>query len=294
MLYRTLGRTGLRVSTLGFGGAPAGLKDYLVPGDRRDPDFRDRVEYAIREALALGVNTFDTAPGYGDGLSEEVFGKALEGSREKVVLATKYGFSPEAKRPDLTREFEASLKRLRAERVDILQLHGTRFDDELAEAILASGILDWTDEMKASGRCRFTGITAEVPSGALERLLRSGRFDVLQMVYSIVLQSPCDYSREPAGVIPLARSLGMGVLSSRSATSGLLHKLMREEFPDIDSGKLTRLALNYAFSTPEVDCVLVGMVSPEEVRKNAALAADEESRINLRELHERYLDRGRS
>lgn len=291
MLYRTLGKTGLKVSVLGFGGAPAGLQDYLVPGDRNDPDFQRQVGTAIREALALGVNFFDTAPGYGGGISERIFGEALAGAGKRAVLATKYGFYPGAGKQDLTRELEASLARLRVERVDILQLHGTRFDDAQADDILASGVLDWADEMRASGRCRFTGITAEMPSGALERLLRSGRFDVLQMVYSLVLQTPCDYSRGPAGVIPLAKSLGMGVLSSRSATSGLLHKLMRKEFPDIDSAKLTRLALNYALSTPEVDCVLVGMVSSEEVRQNVALAADEKSRYDLADLHERYLNR---
>lgn len=291
MIYRTLGKTGIEVSALGFGGAPAGLQDYLVPGDRKDAGFRRKVAEAIGEACALGVNLFDTAPGYGNGLSESLFGEALAGRRERVILATKYGFSPGAGRDEWSREFEASLARLRAERVDILQLHGTSFDDDLADAVLGSGVLDWADEMRAQGRCRFTGITAEAPSGALERLLRSGRFDVLQMVYSIVLQSPCDYSRAPTGVIPLAKSLGMGVLSSRSATSGLLQKIMAKGFPDIDSGKLTRLALNYAFSTPEVDCVLVGMVSSEEVRRNAALAADEKSRLDLRKLHERYLNR---
>ena len=77
MEHRNLGRTGLKVSRIGFGGAPIGLEDYLTKGDRDSPEFRRQAIAALREAAALGINYFDTAPGYGDGRSERLIGAAL-------------------------------------------------------------------------------------------------------------------------------------------------------------------------------------------------------------------------
>jgi aryl-alcohol dehydrogenase-like predicted oxidoreductase len=76
--YRTLGRTGLRVSVVGFGGAPIGIPGYLGSEDRDSDAFQTEAVAALREALARGINYFDTAPGYGDGRSERLFGQALE------------------------------------------------------------------------------------------------------------------------------------------------------------------------------------------------------------------------
>jgi len=168
-------------------------------------------------------------------------------------------------------------------------MHGGLWTDEQAEAILTGPVLDWADEMRRRGCARFTGITAEGPSVALERLLRSGRFDVLQIAYNLIYQDPCDYQREPAGVIPLARSLGMGVVTMRTATSGFLQKLLAAEFPEIGAAAVTGLAIRFVLSTPEVDCALVGMRSTDEVIDNAALAADPSARLDLRELHRRYV-----
>src|SRR5205823_5836510 len=93
MEYRQLGsRTGLRVSQVGFGGAPIGLQNYLTADDRDSPAFRAEAIAAIRLAVELGINFFDTAPGYGSGRSESILGEALDGIRDQVVLATKYPF----------------------------------------------------------------------------------------------------------------------------------------------------------------------------------------------------------
>src|SRR5262245_19252843 len=89
MEYRTLGRTGARVSAIGFGGAPAGLSGYLGARAAAAGDAQAEVERAIRRALDLGVTYFDTAPGYGGGISEEVFGRGLGADRARVFLATK-------------------------------------------------------------------------------------------------------------------------------------------------------------------------------------------------------------
>ena len=142
--------------------------------------------------------------------------------------------------------------------------------------------------MRAKGLCRFTGITAEAPSGALERLLRTRRFDMILVAYNLIYQCFCDYQRTPFGIIPLARTLGMGVATMRPTTSGFLQQLLRREFPELDERRLTRLAINFVLSTPEVDCAVIGMRHPDEVVANAELAADTGSRLDVRDLHNRF------
>jgi len=286
--YRKLGKTGLRVSCLGFGGAPMGIPDYLSHEDRDSDAFRTTGVAALREAVARGVNYFDTAPGYGEGRSERIFGEALDGLRDRVVLATKYPFGEGLTPEQRTDALRASLDRLRTSRVDILQFHGGCFDDQLADRVLLSGVLDWVDEMQAKGLCRFRGITAEGPSGGLERLLRTGRFDVMMIAYNLIYQCTCNCTNQPAGIIPFARSLGIGVTTMRPTTCGFLQKLLGSAFPGLDTATLTRLAIRFVLSTPQVDCCVVGMRTPAEVGANVALAEDVAGRLDIRSLHNRF------
>jgi aryl-alcohol dehydrogenase-like predicted oxidoreductase len=288
MDYRELGGTGLRVSRLGFGGAPIGIPNYLTRESRDTDAFHDAAVAALREAAALGITYFDSAWGYGEGRSERLMGEALEPVRDQVVLATKYPFRPERTPETYTEELGRSLERLRTDRIDVLQLHGGTFPDELADTILDSGVLDWADAMKASGRCRALGITAEGPSGGLERLLSTGRFEVLEIGYNLIYQSACDYQREPAGIIPFARALGIGVTTMRPTTCGFLQKLFAAEFPGMDVARLTRLAIRFVLSTRLVDSVCVGMRNVDEVRQNVALAEDKGAYLDLVSLHDRF------
>jgi len=289
MQYQTLGRTGLKVSRIGFGGAPIGIPNYLSGEDRDSEAFRATALAALREAVARGINYFDTAPAYGNGRSERLIGEALEGQRDRVILATKFPFPEGVSHAECMKRLRGSLNRLRTDHVDILQLHGGHFDDALASRIFASGSLDWLAEVRSQGLCRFTGITAEGPSGALERLLRLGRFDVLMIAYNLIYQSACNYQRPPTGIIPFARSLGIGVTTMRPTTCGFLQKLLGGAFPGLDVESLTRLAIQFVLSTPEVDCVVVGMRTPEEVIANATLADDVAGRLDLKALHARMV-----
>jgi len=289
METRSFGRTGLTVSRLGFGGAPAGLLRYLTPDDRDDPAFRAGVIAALRRAVEAGVTYFDVAPGYGDGRAESLYGEALEPSRDRVVLATKFWPDDPWVPEEATRRLKASLDRLRTGCVDLLQYHGESFDDTRTDRILSGGWLDWMREQQAAGRTRFLGITAEAPSGGLERLLRTGRFDAGLFAYSLIYQSACDYQRAPVGIIPLARTLGLGIAVMRPATSGFLQKLLTSEFPDLPADRITRMALKFVLSTPEVDTMVVGMRTSAEVEANAALASDPADRYDPAALHQRYV-----
>ena len=123
MEYVTLGRTGREVSRLGFGGATAGLKNYLHTFDPERAEDADPIIAALQRAYELGVTYYDTAAGYGDGASERIFGRGLEGiDPESIFLATKV--SPRGKNV-VRRSLEASLHNLKRDWIDLLQLHGS-------------------------------------------------------------------------------------------------------------------------------------------------------------------------
>ena len=109
MHYRRLGRTGLEVSEVGFGGAPAGLRNYIDAWEPDDEEAAQSIARTIRRAVELGINYFDTAPSYGAGRSEELVGQGLRGLRDRVYIATK----TQARDADeVRRSVEQSLVRL--------------------------------------------------------------------------------------------------------------------------------------------------------------------------------------
>jgi aryl-alcohol dehydrogenase-like predicted oxidoreductase len=133
--YRTLGRSGIRVSALGLGCAAIGGQFYGVEGEPlawADVDEKESIR-AIHAALDEGINFFDTADMYGAGYSEEVLGQALKGRRDRVVIATKFGDVMDLvtrravgfdARPDfICRSLEASLRRLNTDYIDLYQFH---------------------------------------------------------------------------------------------------------------------------------------------------------------------------
>ncbi|MDR2478637.1 MAG: aldo/keto reductase, partial [Treponema sp.] len=128
MEYVGFGKTGARVSRLGFGGAVAGLKNYLHTYDPSTEESKQSVYKALETALELGVTYFDTAPGYGDGMSESMFGEVLGGvDPAKIFLATKCAATDY---DGVRRSAEESLKRLRRDYVDLIQIHGNSYTGE--------------------------------------------------------------------------------------------------------------------------------------------------------------------
>src|SRR4051812_39285615 len=112
MHYRILGRTGLRVSEVGYGGAPLGIPNYNEVWDPTNPATTATMTDAIGRAVDLGYNYFDTAPSYGEGRSEEVLGEALTGKRAQVYLASKTEWQ-DKDRAWVVARAESSLRRLR-------------------------------------------------------------------------------------------------------------------------------------------------------------------------------------
>ena len=147
MRYHPLGRTGLQISEIGFGGAPAGLQNYLRKWDPNHPDSEESIVKAIAKAFELGINYFDTAPSYGDGASERMFGRAIHPFRDQVYIATK-AFA--TKKDDILRSIETSLERLQVETIDVMQIHGTWYNDDQAKEILGpNGALEGLQKLRS-------------------------------------------------------------------------------------------------------------------------------------------------
>jgi aryl-alcohol dehydrogenase-like predicted oxidoreductase len=288
--YRVFGRTGARVSALGFGGAPAGLSGYLGEYDASADDAQRGVERAIRRALDLGVTYFDTAPGYGGGISEEVFGRGLGADRARAFLATK---TPRSQwtREGIGESLETSLRRLGTDHVDLLQFHGGWYTAEAAEVVLAEG-LEAYERLREQGKVRFLGFTAEGPNGAVERLIASGRFDAMMICFNLCYQAAGAFRNRdmPAETaMSLARARGTAVVTMRTLTSGVLQRWLGQVAPGlVDSLDWGAALLGFALSHPQVDVALVGMRTVEEVEASARAVEDDRFRVDMAAVHDGY------
>jgi len=287
MQYRTLGRTGLRVSEIGVGGAQFGLTNYMGAWDANSDEAQRVTTATVHRALELGYTYLDTAPSYGDGRGEEMLGIALQGHRHAVVLATKVSggqWTPEGIRESV----EASLRRLQTDVIDVIQFHDGWYHPDQVDQILRGGGLGIFRQLKQEGKVRFLGFTAEGPSAGVEQLIATGAFDTMQIRYSLLYEHPSDWENDE-GVIRQADAQGMGIVLMRPLTSGVFQRLMSDTFPQIDTLEVGRMLLNYVLSDPYVDVALVGMREPRLVELNNAISDDVASRIDLAALHDRYV-----
>lgn len=286
MQYRTLGKTGLKVSEIGVGGAQFGIPNYMGDWDPFTEAAQDATTATIHRALDLGYNYFDTAPGYGNGRSEEMIGVALKEHRDQVVIATKVSHGQWA--PDAIRaSVEASLRRLQVDVIDLIQFHGGWYDDEDTDQILKGSGLETFLQLKDEGLVRFIGFTTEAPTSGVEQLIATGAFDTMQVRYNIMYQHPSDWENEQ-GIIRQADAQGMGIILMRPMTSNVFQRLMTQTFPQIDRMDVGKLLLNYVLSDPFVDVALIGMREPRFVDINNAISDDVQARIDLKALHYRF------
>lgn len=286
MQYRTLGRTGVRVSEVGIGGAQFGIPNYMGRWDPYTEDAQRATTATIHRALELGYTYVDTAPGYGNGRSEEMVGVALKGHRDQVFLATKVSggqWLPDAIRASV----EASLRRLQTDVIDLIQFHDGWYHPDQVDVILNQGGLETFERLRDEGKVRYLGFTAEGPSAGVERLIATGRFDTLQVRYNLMYQHPSDWENDE-GVIRQAEAQGMGIILMRPMTSGVFQRLMAQAFPGIDTEAVGRLLLNYVLSDPYVDVALIGMREPRWADVNNAISDDVSSRLDLAALHYRF------
>ena len=236
MEQRALGRTGLRVSALGFGGGAVG--GLLVRGDHNDQ------ARALARALEAGMTYFDTAPSYGHGRSEETLGRIL-GELEawdRVVVGTKVRLQP-ADFSDpaaaIQRSCEDSLRRLRRDAVDLLQLHnpiaggGTAGEPGVGSSrpldleAVSGRVAEGLQRVVARGLVRHIGITGLGDTTALHAVVAAGQFATVQTYFNAVNPSAgfpgrSGSAQDFAGLIGAAAAAGMGVITIRAMAAGAL------------------------------------------------------------------------
>src|SRR5437870_13539162 len=186
MQYRDLGRTGIRVSAIGFGGwAIGGTTEASGTPLGWGHTFDDESLAAIRRARELGVTFFDTADSYGFGRSESLLGIVLSRYRQEVVIATKVGVA-RSKSGELKKDFsrqhifhavDGSLKRLRTDYIDLYQLHNPTMEELRREHIQEA-----MDRLQEIGKIRFWGVSVSTIDEGLE-VVRNSWGHVLQVLY---------------------------------------------------------------------------------------------------------------
>jgi aryl-alcohol dehydrogenase-like predicted oxidoreductase len=299
MEQRVYGRTGIRLSVLGFGcGAVGGL---MVRGDPRDQ------ERAVARALDVGVNYFDTAVAYGNGESEKNLGRILQTLKPAdAVVGTKVRL-PSASfgriAETITTSLEGSLTRLRRDRVDIFHLHNPVTESGSGEALIVPQVLDEVvptfTRLRDAGKLRFLGLTAVGATPALQQVIDSGAFDSAQVVYNMLNPSaavtlPANYPAQDYGkLFDHTKAAGTGVIGIRVLAGGALSG-SAERHPiaspppapigssmsyDADIGRarrlmplvaegfaasLTEAATRFAIGQPAIGTILVGMATPQQ------------------------------
>jgi aryl-alcohol dehydrogenase-like predicted oxidoreductase len=260
MQYRELGKTGIRVSAIGFGGWAIGgaAEASGVPfGWGRTSDEESLA--AIRRARELGVTLFDTADSYGFGRSESLLGIVLSRYRQEIVIATKVGVvrtASGALKKDFSRQHifhavDGSLKRLRTDYIDLYQVHNPTVEDLRREEIQEA-----MDRLQDAGKIRFWGVSVFTPEEGME-ILRRRWGHALQVLYNILNQAPA------AELLPLAKEKGYGIIARVPLASGLLSGKFRFDsvFPadDVRQNFLTQRRLQEAIErVDEVKAIIGG------------------------------------
>lgn len=230
MKTKILGRTGLNVKTLGFGG---------IPIQRVSEE--ESVEI-VQRCYELGMNYFDTARGYT--VSEERIGKALEDVRDKVILATKSG---QRTSEGIEKELEISLKNLRTDYIDVYQLHNVSYETQWDQVRASGGALEAVHRAKEEGRINHVSVTSHNPDLAIE-LVKSGLFETLMIPYNYLTQKPAE------SLFPLCKELNVGTIIMKPFGGGAFSN--------------ANTALKYVFKNPDVDIVIPGVMSLAELEEN--------------------------
>ncbi|MFK0524480.1 aldo/keto reductase [Paenibacillus illinoisensis] len=270
MELREYGNTGMKVSTLGFGGSEIGSNV-----SKQD------VETLLNTALDAGLNVIDTAECYGN--SEELIGDVLSHRRDDYYLFTKCGHAAGVDGPDwdpkvLEQTIDRSLRRLKTEYVDVIHLHSC------SEEVLRQGaVIEVLQRAKEAGKTRFIGYSGDTTDALYA--IETGVFDSLETSLNIADQEAIDLT------LPEARKRNMGVIAKRPIANAAwtFDTLSEDAYPFVYWRRLQELgygfltgndvqsavetALRFTLSTEGVDTAIVGTTKPNRWQQNADLVA---------------------
>lgn len=309
MEYRTLGRSGLKVPALSFGAGTFGGQGPLFSawGDTDIAGARRIVDIALDHGMTL----FDSADVYSNGASEEILGAALEGRRDQALISTKLGLVGGSSRKALIPGVEAALKRLRTDRIDLLQLHAFDGTTPVEETLSALDDLVRAGKVLYVGASNFAGWELMKSLAAADRL-GLPRYVAHQAYYSLVGR---DYEWE---LMPLGADQGVGAMVWSPLGWGRLTGKIRRGLPlpetsrlhdtadagpPVDDERLYRVvdaldaiaaetgktipqvAINWLLQRPTVSSVIIGARTEEQLLQNLgavgwALTAEQVARLD--------------
>ena len=267
MLYRKLGSTGEEVSILGLGC----MHLPIINGQYNKVDIDSSVTL-IQKAIDNGINYLDTAYPYHNGQSETVIAEALKGGyREKVFIADKLPSWLIQKRTDMDQYLEKQLERLQTEQIDFYLLHSIK-EDYWAK-LESLGVLEFLDDAVKDGRIKYTGFSFHGEIELFFDVIDSYNWDICQVQYNFVDEN---YQAGKEG-IGYASSQGVGVVIMEPLRGGTLVRNVPPEVQEIwDEADVKRSpvewALRYLWDQEEVDVVLSGMTTLEDLDENLAIA----------------------
>ena len=271
MEYKKLGYSDLQISRIGFGCMSL------------SPDKEEESIQMIHRAIELGINYFDTADLYNNGMNETLLGKALKTKRNKVIIATKVGNQLRAdgsgwdwnpSKEYIIKAVEDSLDRLQTDHIDLYQLHGGTIDDPIDEVIEAFELL------KQNGKIRYYGISSIRPNVIREYASRSNIVSVMTQ-YSL-----CD-RRPDESILDLLKEKNIGVLSRGALTQGLLVNKPAKEYIGhskdaiaaaaqmvqgiaVTTQTAAQTAVLFVLQHPAITAAVVGMSRMEQLLEIAA------------------------
>jgi len=291
MIYKTLGKTGLKVSVIGFGASPLGGEFGSI-----DPEEGRR---AVDRAIDCGINYFDVAPYYGRTLAETRLGEYLEGKREKIILTSKacryditdFDFSKKR----LMQSIDESLKRLRTDYVDLYQIHDVeygRINQVLGETIPAMF------KLKKQGKVRFVGVTG-YPLTPLRKVCLAADIDT---VLTYCRYNLMDTTMDDI-LTPVIRQKGIGLINASPLHMRVLtdkgapkwHPAPKQVFEVArevallcrrHEATIAELAMQFALAHEDVAVTLVGMSKVRHVDANVAIVGSEPNAALLAEALE--------
>ncbi len=272
----TLGKTGLKVSEIGFGSASS-----------QDPDL-------VRHAYDRGVTFFDNAESYRFGWAEEAMGEGLKGIRDNVVLTSKTKARADATEAEMMTALEGSLKRLQTDYVDIYFNHAVNSVDRLQNEAWAN----FTEKAKEQGKIRFRAISGHGSRLAqcLDHAIDHDLVDVILCAYSFG-EDPDLYNQlrhtfhyvaiqsDLPPVLDKARAKNIGVVAMKTLMGARLNDMRPFEQ---EGRSFAQAALRWVLSSPRVDAALISMATTDKIDEYVGASGQEEARSGDAELLGRY------
>ncbi|MCX5776629.1 MAG: aldo/keto reductase [Candidatus Firestonebacteria bacterium] len=265
MLYKEYGKTGKKISVIGFGGMR-----FLKDGETYD---LDKCAALLQKASELGVNYFDTAPSYNQHMSEVIFGHAFKNMPKPFYVSTKSNASDGDK---LRENLETSLKTMNVQKINFFHIWGVNTLDIYRQRIKKDGAYDTALRAKKEGLIEHLVFSTHCRGDEIAKIVRDGVFEGVTLGYNIL-----NFPFRQEG-LKAACEQGLGVAVMNPLSGGAIPK--KAEYFDYirnpDDATVTAAALRFLLSHKEITVALCGMATIEEV------IADTEARENIKEFPE--------